>query len=326
MAFLTAIPQELLSAAAQLEGIGNALTAQNTGAAAATTAIAPAAADPVSALQSTIFSTYGTLYQQIAAEAQAIQQQFASTLGLSSGTYTETEAANVVAATPVQNFLNESARSSVAPSRASDCAGRSACPATWPTFSNIGGGNWASAASDLLGMAGGGLLRARRRRDAGADAAAAAGAADAVGATAPAAAGRHGRDGRHAGRGHGLGDHGRQFVRAAQLGRRRGHSRSGGRPQADQRGLDRRSTVGRDGRDHPRHARDGRGRAQQCRLRCAALWRQAHRHAEASSRLSQPRNQTRPKGTEYTKWHLILQLCPPRSTPASCTPVPVQDR
>jgi hypothetical protein len=61
MSFLTAIPEELLAAATQLEGIGNSLTAQNAGAAAPTTAVAPAAADQVSALQAGIFSAYGPL-------------------------------------------------------------------------------------------------------------------------------------------------------------------------------------------------------------------------------------------------------------------------
>lgn len=188
MAFLTAIPQELLSAAGQLEGIGNALTAQNTGAAAATTALAPAAADPVSALQATIFSTYGTLYQQIAAEAQAIQQQFTSTLGLSSGTYTETEAANVVAATPVQDFFNQISTLLGGPlTSLTSTAGPFSLSGNLGNILNIGGGNWASAGSDLLGMAGGGLLPSGDAgADAGADAAAAAGAADAVSATAPA--------------------------------------------------------------------------------------------------------------------------------------------
>src|ERR1700760_4079047 len=106
MSFLTAIPQELLSAASQLEGIGNALTAQITGSAASTTAVAPAASDQVSALQAGIFSTYGTLYQQIAQEAQAIQQQFISTLGLSSGSYTESEAANAAANGPVGDLID----------------------------------------------------------------------------------------------------------------------------------------------------------------------------------------------------------------------------
>src|SRR5258707_5536697 len=98
MSFLTAIPEELAAAAAQLAAIGSSLTAQNAGAAAPTTAIAPAAADQVSILQSGIFTAYGALYQQIAAEAQAIQEQFVQTLGLSSGTYSSTEASNAAAA------------------------------------------------------------------------------------------------------------------------------------------------------------------------------------------------------------------------------------
>ncbi|OBK53582.1 PE domain-containing protein [Mycobacterium sp. 1081908.1] len=182
MSFLTAIPEELLAAAAQLEGIGNSLTAQNAGAAAPTTAIAPAAADQVSALQSALFSGYGTMYQQIAAEAQAMQQQFVSTLGLSSGTYTQTEAANVAAATPTDLVTQLStlfggplgSTNGLPTSLSSNLA----------NLVNIGGGNWTSAASDLIGMAGGGLLPAAAS-DTG-DAAAAAGAADAVSATAPA--------------------------------------------------------------------------------------------------------------------------------------------
>ena len=109
MSLLKTIPQELLSAAAQLEGIGTSLTAQNAGAAAPTTAIAPAASDPVSLLQAGIFSSYGTMYQQLAAEAQAIQQQFTSTLGLSSGTYSATEASNATAAAatdPISSIIN----------------------------------------------------------------------------------------------------------------------------------------------------------------------------------------------------------------------------
>ncbi len=183
MSFLTAIPEELLAAAAQLEGIGNSLTAQNAGAAAPTTAIAPAAADQVSALQAGIFSAYGGLYQQIAAEAQAIQQQFVSTLGLSSGTYSATESANVAAASPVNDLLTNLGTLLGGPS-GSLLGQPASLSSNLANFVNIGGGNWASAASDLLGMAGGGLLPAAAS-DTG-DAAAAAGAADAVSATSPA--------------------------------------------------------------------------------------------------------------------------------------------
>jgi PE family/PPE-SVP subfamily C-terminal region len=181
MSFLTAIPQELQSAATQLEGIGNALTAQITGSAASTTAVAPAASDQVSALQAGIFSTYGTLYQQIAAEAQAIQQQFISTLGLSSGTYTETEAANAAANGPVQNIIDSINTALGGPvTSITNSAGPFGLSSNAANIGNIGGGNYASAASDLLGLAGGGLLPA----DTGD--AAAAGAADAVSVTSPA--------------------------------------------------------------------------------------------------------------------------------------------
>ncbi|OBI17477.1 PE family protein [Mycobacterium sp. E2327] len=185
MSFLTAIPEELLAAAAQLEGIGNSLTAQNAGAAAPTTAIAPAAADQVSALQSALFSSYGTIYQQIAAEAQAMQQQFVSTLGLSSGTYTSTEAANVAAATPT-DLVNQLATLFGGPLGSTNGLPTS-LSSNLANMGNIGFGNYASAASDLLGMAGGGLLPAAAS-DTG-DAAAAAGAADAATASATAPAG-----------------------------------------------------------------------------------------------------------------------------------------
>lgn len=191
MSFLTTIPEELLAAAAQLEGIGNSLTAQNAGAAAPTTAIAPAAADPVSGLQASIFSTYGTLYQQIAAEAQAIQQQFVSTLGLSSGTYSNTETANAAAAAastgnPFADWLNGVSTALGGPT--SSIGGQPfSLSGNTANFLSFEAGNWASAMSDCLGMAGGGLLPTAAA-DAGDAAGAAAGAADAVNAVGPAGA------------------------------------------------------------------------------------------------------------------------------------------
>lgn len=183
MSFLTTIPEELLAAAAQLEGIGTSLTAQNAGAAAPTTAIAPAAADPVSLLQATIFGSYGTLYQQLAAEAQSMQQQFISTLGLSSGTYAQTESANVAAATPV-DLINQLSVFLGGPGNSvgGNPFGLSSNAANFLSFE---GGNWASAMSDCLGMAGGGLIDTSAGNAAGDAAGAAAGAAD-VNAVAPA--------------------------------------------------------------------------------------------------------------------------------------------
>jgi len=194
MSILTTIPEELLAAAAQLEGVGNSLTAQNAGAAAPTTTIAPAASDQVSALQAALFSSYGTLYQQIAAEAQAMQQQFLQTLGISSGTYAATEASNAATATPAsqfQTFVNGISTFLGGPT--TSVGGNPFSPSgNTANFLSYETGNWASAMSDCLGMAGGGLVptdwwptAAGDAAAAGADAADAAGAATAVNMVAP---------------------------------------------------------------------------------------------------------------------------------------------
>jgi hypothetical protein len=179
MSFLTTIPEELTAAAAQLGALGSSLAAQNAGAAASTTAIAPAAADQVSILQSGIFTSYGTLYQQIAAEAQAIHEQFVNTLGLSSGTYASTEAANSAANTPQSLF-----EQLVAFLGGNGTGQLSGGPSTIG-IDEIG--NFTSGYSDLWGMAGGGLFSALPTE--AADATGAVGAADAVSATGPAGAG-----------------------------------------------------------------------------------------------------------------------------------------
>jgi hypothetical protein len=97
MSFVTTQPDALDYAAGRLEGIGTSLAAQNASAAASTTGVAPAAADEVSALQATQFSAYGNLYQQVSAEATAINQAFVQMLGLSGDSYGTTEATNSAA-------------------------------------------------------------------------------------------------------------------------------------------------------------------------------------------------------------------------------------
>ncbi len=160
MSVLKTIPEELIAAATQLEGIGTSLTAQNAAAAAPTTSIAPAASDQVSAIQAAVFAGYGTLYQQIAAEAQAIQQQFTSTLGLSSGTYSATEAANAATSTAQSGFENFLANINTL----FGGTGNFSAPNPFSLSGNganlisFESGNWASAMSDCLGMAGGGLI------------------------------------------------------------------------------------------------------------------------------------------------------------------------
>ncbi|WP_322859345.1 PE domain-containing protein [Mycobacterium europaeum] len=197
MSFLTTQTEEMLAAEQLLSGINTNLAAQNTGAASATTVIAPAAADPVSAQQAAIFSAFGTQYQAIAAEAQAQLEQYAQTLGISSGSYANTEAVNAAqatlsnatmaadpaaaaAATPTNTpldylaWLLGSTGNGTNPNMLGGIFGLSSNGAN---IGNIGFGNWASAASDLLGLAGGGLLDTSAADAAGA-AADAAGLAD----------------------------------------------------------------------------------------------------------------------------------------------------
>jgi hypothetical protein len=98
LSFVTTQPEALTAAAGKLQGLGSAMAAQNAAAATPTTGLVPAAADEVSALQATQFSAYGSLYQQVSAEAQAIHEMFVNTLGASAGSYGATEAANAAAA------------------------------------------------------------------------------------------------------------------------------------------------------------------------------------------------------------------------------------
>lgn len=98
MSFLTTHPEALAAAAGDLQTIGAALNAQNAAAAGPITGLAPAAADEVSMLQATQFSAYGTLYEQISAQAAAMQEMFVHTLRTSADSYGYTEAANSAAA------------------------------------------------------------------------------------------------------------------------------------------------------------------------------------------------------------------------------------
>ena len=98
MPFVTTQPEALAATAANLAGVGATMSAQNAAAAAPTTGVLPAAADEVSALAATQFAVHAQMYQAISAQAEAIHQQFVSTLGMSATSYEATEAANAIAA------------------------------------------------------------------------------------------------------------------------------------------------------------------------------------------------------------------------------------
>ena len=181
MSFLTAIPEELLSAAAQLEGIGTSLTAQNAGAAAPTTTIAPAAIDPVS------LPAGGTVRE--------LRHALPAARGRGPGHSTAVCEHPGTELRHLQLHRGRQ-RGRIDPRRSLHQLPQQLQHVPWWSDNSVGGnplspsgnlsnfgsfetGNWASAMSDVLGMAGGGLLPAAAS-DTGDAAGAAAGAADAV--------------------------------------------------------------------------------------------------------------------------------------------------
>lgn len=153
MSFVTAQSPALMAAATRLQQLGTSMAAQNAAAATPTTAVAPAAADEVSAMQAMQFSAYGTWYQQVSAQATAIHQMLVNTLGSSAGSYGETESANQAAtgSTSLSGLLN-----------ALSGGGASAATGDSGLSSNLGASigtpfNWAqnfgAASSDMLDLA-----------------------------------------------------------------------------------------------------------------------------------------------------------------------------
>jgi uncharacterized protein YukE len=97
MSFVTTQPEAIMAAASALQSVGTSMAAENGAAVAPTIDVAPAAADPVSALQAAGFGAYGTWYQQVSAQAAAIHQMLVHTLGANASSYAETESANQAA-------------------------------------------------------------------------------------------------------------------------------------------------------------------------------------------------------------------------------------
>jgi hypothetical protein len=141
MSFVNAITEEIDSAANQLGVIGAGISTQSAAVATPTSSVVPAGSDPVSALQSAIFSAYGSLYQQISAQAQAVHQQFVHMLSQSGASYSTAESTNAATASnpfsAIMSYLNST---------------------TVQGVGYTGIGNFAAGSSDLLGLASGGLL------------------------------------------------------------------------------------------------------------------------------------------------------------------------
>ncbi|OMC07601.1 PE family protein [Mycobacterium sp. SP-6446] len=98
MSFVTAYPEKLANAAANLQSIGAAWNAGNAAAAGPTAGVVPAAADEVSALTAARFAAHAQRYQELSARAAAIHQLMVATLSASAASYASTEAANAASA------------------------------------------------------------------------------------------------------------------------------------------------------------------------------------------------------------------------------------
>jgi len=93
--FVTLDPEMLSAAAGDLAGIGTEMSAADAAAAGPTGGVIPAAADEVSALTAAQFAAQATLYQQLSAQATAINELFVNALTTSAASYA---AADVAAA------------------------------------------------------------------------------------------------------------------------------------------------------------------------------------------------------------------------------------
>ena len=92
MAYVIAAPEMMTAAAADLATIASNVSAAHKLAAAPTVAVAPAAADEVSASIAHLFSQHAQGYQALAGQAAAFNDQFVQTLKSGGAAYAQTEA------------------------------------------------------------------------------------------------------------------------------------------------------------------------------------------------------------------------------------------
>ncbi|WP_205875861.1 PE family protein [Mycobacterium camsae] len=103
MTYVSAQPQIMATAVADLEGIGSAITAAGAAAATPTSTLLAAAADEVSAAVARVFDTYGAQCQVTLSQLAAFHAEFGRVLTAAGLAYTENEVTNAatIAATPL---------------------------------------------------------------------------------------------------------------------------------------------------------------------------------------------------------------------------------
>ncbi len=97
MSFVSAKPELLEAASADLAEIGSTLSATNALVAAPTMTVPAPGADGVSAAISAIFGWHGQAYQQLSAQAGAFHDQFVQLLKAGAQSYSTVDAANQAA-------------------------------------------------------------------------------------------------------------------------------------------------------------------------------------------------------------------------------------
>ncbi len=111
MSYLTAQPDSMAAAAANLAGIRSAIGAANSAAASRTTSLVAAAHDEVSAAAAAMFNTFAAEYQAVVAQASSFHDHLVQLLSSSGLAYAETEIANTLlgasggAASPAANNI-----------------------------------------------------------------------------------------------------------------------------------------------------------------------------------------------------------------------------
>jgi hypothetical protein len=94
MSYVIAAPVMMTAAVTDLATIGSTLREAHAATAAATLAVAPAAADEVSAGIAQLFSQHARDYQALAGQAAAFHEQFTQNIGAGAAAYASTEAAS----------------------------------------------------------------------------------------------------------------------------------------------------------------------------------------------------------------------------------------
>jgi hypothetical protein len=97
MTYVIADPDAIGAAADELQGLGAALEATNTAAAAPTTGVLPPATDSVSVRTAAFLDAQAAQYQALSAQAELFHNQFVQTLLTAQNAYSETEVSNAAA-------------------------------------------------------------------------------------------------------------------------------------------------------------------------------------------------------------------------------------